>query len=304
MLGSLRLPFLFQDFDAEGEKTSLKILKGVGRFEGSEGLLHTTITHVVFNDGLRTRLQGGHPEDVEISFIRDALVEEIKLVAETESQKARTFQEEILRRDSALAVLAKQKQAAEQENAKVKKQKEESEAAASQALSSQEAELGAVKARLMAMEAAELRRASMEGEEQVIRERRKALHAYLSWLGFVISLSALSAWKVTDLCLLCTQILGSIPTIGFAAIIMFVLGHGALELSICRRPAIAALWQFCQVQWLTRILWGVVIVGFCLGVGSNIYANWVQRNMDAGKFGLPEREVRPSNPLLPPDEKK
>jgi hypothetical protein len=120
MLGNLRLPFLFQDFDAEGEKTSLKILKGIGRFEASEGLSHNIITHVVFNDGLRTRLQGGHPEDEEISFIRDALVEEMKLVAEAESHKARTLQGEILRRDSALAVLTAQKQAAEQENAKIK----------------------------------------------------------------------------------------------------------------------------------------------------------------------------------------
>lgn len=304
MLGSLRLPFLFQDFDAEGEKTSLKILKGVGRFEGSEGLSHTTITQVVLNDGLRTRLQGGHPEDAEISFIRDALVEEMKLVAETESHKARTLQEEILRRDSAHAVLTAQKQAAEQENAKIKKQKEESEVAAGQALSSQGAELGTVKARLMAMEAAELRRADKEKEEQSVREGRKAFHTYLSWLVFVISLSTLSAWQVTDLCPGCTQILGSIPTIGLAAIITFVLGHGALELSICRRPSIAALWQFCQVKRFTRVLWAVVIVGFCVGVGGNIYANWVQRNMDAEKFSLPEKEVRDSDPVLPPVEKK
>lgn len=304
MLGSLRLPFLFQDFDAEGEKISLKILKGIGRFEASEELSHSTITHVVFNDGLRTRLQGGHPEDEEVSFIRDALVEEMKLVAEAESQKARILHEEILKRDSALAMLTAQKQAAEQENAKIMKQRDEVEAAAGQALSSQGVELIAVKARLIAMEEAEIRRVDKEKKEQVAHEQRKALHTYLLWLSVVISLSALSAWQVTDLCINCAQILGSIPTRILAAIIVFVLGHSSLEWSVCRRSSIAVLRLVHYAKRINRILWAVVVLGFLVGVGSNIYANWVQKNMDAGKFGPPEKEVQGSNPVIPPAERK
>jgi uncharacterized membrane protein len=132
------------------------------------------------------------------------------------------------------------------------------------------------------MEAAVVRR---EKEEQAVREDQKAFHTYISWLVFVITLSAFSAWQATDFCPWCTQMLGSISTRGLAAIIVFVLGHGALELSICRRPVIAALRAFRQVKQFTRVLWGVVILGFCVGVGSNIYANWVQRNMEVQSAG-------------------
>jgi hypothetical protein len=130
MLGSLRLPFLFQDFDAEAERTSLKILKGMGRFEGNETLPQDTITHVMLNDGLRTRLKGEHSEEAEIALIRDALVEEVKLLAEAEAQKAKILEDEIRNRDSELAAVTAQKEAAEHEHAQTKKEKEEAEAAA------------------------------------------------------------------------------------------------------------------------------------------------------------------------------
>jgi hypothetical protein len=146
MLGSLRLPFLFQDFDAEAERTSLKILKRIGRFEGNEELSQNTITHVMLNDGLRSRLQGENTEEAEMALIRDALVEEVKRLAESEAQKAKCLQEEILKRDSALAALAAQKQTVEQENVQTKKQKEEAEAAVAMA----EASVSQTKAELAA----------------------------------------------------------------------------------------------------------------------------------------------------------
>ena len=82
MLGSLRLPFLFQDFDAEAERTSLKILKGIGRFEGNEELSKNTITHVMLNDGLRSRLHGENTEGAEIALIRHAGAEYARGAAE------------------------------------------------------------------------------------------------------------------------------------------------------------------------------------------------------------------------------
>ena len=168
MLGSLRLPFLFQEFDAEAERTSLRILNGIGRFEGNEALSPDTITHVMLNEGLRTRLQGEHTEEAEIALIRDALVEEVKLLAETQALKAKFLEDEIRKRDSELAAITAQKQAAEHEHAQTKKQKEETEAAASQVLSLQGAELNAVKTRLLAMEEAARQRAEKEKAEDAI----------------------------------------------------------------------------------------------------------------------------------------
>lgn len=146
MLGSLRLPFLFKDFDAEAERTSLKILKGIGRFEGNEALSRDTITHVMLNDGLRTRLQGDHTEEAEIALIRDALIEEVKLLAEAEAKKAKCLQEEILKRDSEFAALVAQKQTVEQDNVENKKQKEAAVAAVAMA----EASVSQTKAELAA----------------------------------------------------------------------------------------------------------------------------------------------------------
>ena len=78
MLGSMRLPFLFQEFDAEAERTSLRILKGLGRFEGRDDISAQTITSVILNEGLRARLLTKKTGDgeTEIALIRDALVEE------------------------------------------------------------------------------------------------------------------------------------------------------------------------------------------------------------------------------------
>lgn len=299
MLGSLRLPFLFQDFDAEGEQTSLKILKGIGRFDGSEGLSQDTITHVMFNDGLRLRLQSGQTDETEIAFIRDALVEEMRLHAEAEANKAKELQQEVLKRDSELAALAAQKQAAEYESAETKKQKAKAEAAAKQELSSQGVELDAVRARLQAMEGAELRRAQKETADQVKRDERKALYIYLSLLVLVLLISAISAWQVERIFPWYAKILGSVPAGGLAAIIAFVLGHLILELSICRKPVIALLWPFRQVKRFSRVLWAVVLIGFFGGVGGNIYASWIQKNIEAEQVISPEKELMTAEPAAP-----
>lgn len=70
----------------------------------------------------------------------------MKRLAESEAQKAKCLQEEILKRDSALAALAAQKQTVEQENVQTKKQKEEAEAAVAVA----EASVSQTKAELAA----------------------------------------------------------------------------------------------------------------------------------------------------------
>lgn len=288
MLGSLRLPFLFQDFDAEGEQTSLKILKGIGRFDGSEGFSQDTITHVMLNDGLRSRLQAGHTDEAEIALIRDALVEEMRLHAEVEANKAKELQQEVLKRDSELAALAIQKQAAENESAETKKQKVEAEAAARQ----QGAELDAAKARLHAMEGAELRRAEKDTEDQARRDEQNAFYTYLFWLVLVLAISTISAWQAERLFPWYAKVLGSVPARGLAGIVSFILGHLILELTICRKPAIALLWPFCQVKRFRKFLWTVVFLGFFVGVGGNIYASWIQKNIEAEQVIPPTKDLK------------
>ncbi len=296
MLGSLRLPFLFQDFDAEGEQLSLKILKGIGRFDGSEGFSQDTITHVMLNDGLRVRLQSGQTDDVEVALIRDALVEEMRLHAETEASKANELQQEVLKRDSELAALAAQKKAAENESAETKKQKAEAEAAAMQALSFQGVELDAVRTRLQAMEVSELRRVQKETADQVKRDERIALYTYFGWLALVLLLTTISVWQAERFFPRLDKILGSLPLLGLASIIVFVLGHLILEFTICRKPAIAILWPFRQVRRFRKVLWAVVLIGFFGGVVGSIYASWIQKNIDAEQVILPAENLKAMAP--------
>lgn len=90
MLGSMRLPFLFQEFDAEAEQTTLKILRGLGRFSVGDEVSEETITQVVLNDSLRTKLSGDVVDDQdETELIRDALVEEMKSQLASEKENAR-----------------------------------------------------------------------------------------------------------------------------------------------------------------------------------------------------------------------
>lgn len=112
MLGSMRLPFLFQEFDAEGERTSLRILKGLGRFEGRNDISAQTITSVILNDGLRARLQSNRTEDgeAEIALIRDALVEEMKAHAAAEADKAQQLQAIVNEKEAALNALDRSKE--------------------------------------------------------------------------------------------------------------------------------------------------------------------------------------------------
>lgn len=285
MLGSLRLPFLFQDFDAEAEKTSLRILRGIGRFDGSEELSEDTVTHVMLNDGLRSRLQTEHSEDAEVVLIRDALVEEIRLRAEEESSKAKALEAEVLKRDSDIAALADEKRAVEEENAQARRAKEEADEAARQALASQGAELGDVKNRLHAME-----------QE---REKKAALFTYLAGLTVVGGLSAAGAWQAAKLFPWFARILGAVPTSGLVAIFIFVLGHLVLEFSVCRKRAVSELWPFRQVKRFRKFLWLIVILGFVLGVGGNIYANWIQRNLDSESGDPPAVETTAPAPSVP-----
>jgi hypothetical protein len=140
-----------------------------------------------------------------------------------------------------------------------------------------------MKTRLQAMEEADRRRVGADQEKQAMREKRLALSAYLGCLVVVIAVSAVSAWKAAKLFPWYAKILGSLPTSGLVAIITFLLGHLILEISICRRPGISSLWPVRQVKRFSRLLWTVVILGFVVGVGGNIYANRIQKNIDAEK---------------------
>jgi len=269
MLGSLRLPFLFQEFDVEGEKTSLKILKGIGRFEGSETLSQETITHVMFNDGLRARLGTENSEEAEIALIRDALLEEIRLRAKYEADNARALREELQRRDDSIVGLTEQKRVVDAQIVRVKSEKEAAEEAARAELASRTAELSAVKDRL------------------AVAEKGRAMWTYFILLVIVGAASAAGAWWSGRFVPQLVSLIGICAVRALIGVVLFIVGHLALEVVVCRREPMSSLWPVRQVTRFRKWLWTLVILGFVLGVVGNLVANRIQQSLDNQKAQAP-----------------
>ena len=88
------------------------------------------------------------------------------------------------------------------------------------------------------------------------------------------------------------------------ATITFIFLHFIVENSICRKPEITHLWSFRTVKKFKRVLWAVLIAGFAFGVTANIYAIWVQRNIEAAKSVPQAQELQRSKPVPPTLEKE
>lgn len=271
MLGSMRLPFLFQEFDVEAERTSLRILKGLGRFEGRDDISTETITSVILNDGLRARLQSENIEngEVEIALIRDALLEEMKARAVAEADKAQQLQAIVSQKEAALSELDAREQLKDEEVKRLSKKVAEEEAKARLAderLTAQGLELVQLKAALERNE---------EGKKQ-----RVALFGYLGLLTLVILVAGVAAWQADLLFPDWARMIGAMPMKVLAAIVFFVAGHLLLERVTNGHERMKRLWPFEQVRKFRVWLWGLVIIGFVVGVCSNLYSNWIQKQID------------------------
>lgn len=293
MLGSLRLPFLFQAFDVESERTSLRILKGLGRFEGRDDISAETITKVILNDGLRARLRSEKTEngEAEITLIRDALLEEQKVRAAADADKAQQLQATVKQQEAALGELDARARAKDEEVRRLSNRvaEEESRAkAADERLTAQGLEVGQLKAALGRME---------DGKRQ-----RLALFGYFGLLSLVILAAGVAAWQADRLLPDGARMIGSMPIKALAAVVLFVAGHLLLESGANRNERMKRLWPFEQVRRFRIWLWGLVIVGFVVGVCGNLYANWIQKRIDQDPSASSNSRPEPSSSTAPVSE--
>jgi hypothetical protein len=77
MIGSMRLPFLFQEFDANAEK-AIHILEALGRFSNVGDLSKETISPILMKDVLRQKLSTESDIKKQVELVREALIEEHK----------------------------------------------------------------------------------------------------------------------------------------------------------------------------------------------------------------------------------
>jgi hypothetical protein len=289
----LRLPFLFQEFDVESERTSLRILKGLGRFEGREDISAETITSVVLNDGLRARLRSENAVngEEEIALIRDALLEEMKARAAADANRAQQLQATVEQQEAALGELDARERAkdAEVKRLSTRVAAEESRAkAADERLTAQGLEVAQLKATL--------------GRMEDRKRQRLALFGYFGLLILVILGAGVAAWQADRLLPDGARMIGSMPMKALAAIVFFVAGHLLLEWGANGSERMKRLWPFEQVRRFRIWLWGLVIIGFVVGVCGSLYANWIQKRIDQDPVASSNSRLGPSSATAPVSE--
>ncbi len=103
VVASLRLPFLFPEFDPEAEKVTIMILKTLSRFENVDDLSVETVKSLLLNEALRERMKASPDEERQIELIREALIEQLREKEKTVERQAETLQklQESLERERA-----------------------------------------------------------------------------------------------------------------------------------------------------------------------------------------------------------
>ncbi|GHU13448.1 hypothetical protein FACS1894161_3430 [Spirochaetia bacterium] len=280
MLGSLCLPFFFQDLDYEGEKTSLKILKGIGRFDGSNDISEETITRVVFNDGLRSRLRAARSDDEEIRLIKDALVEEMKIKAEKEKERAEKTEKKLLEHNERIEVLSKQNSEIESKYEQEKTLRAETEHSKKAAIENYEGKFNEMSIKIKELEDDKAERDEREKETKLQKAKSKCLGIYIGSMIAIILVSFLGGMLFNNISSkLLSNALLSIGFDVFISIIMFILLHLLLEISIGKRQIFSELSPLKMVKKLRKWLWGTVIVGIILGIVVTLYSNEIQRHL-------------------------
>jgi hypothetical protein len=78
MLSSMRLPFLYREFDPASEKVTIDILKTLSQYEGIQELETETVSSMLVNTALRTKMASTKGVEKKAELIREALVQRNK----------------------------------------------------------------------------------------------------------------------------------------------------------------------------------------------------------------------------------
>ena len=77
-------PVIFQDFDPDAEKASIRILETLNRFEGFQDLPEEAVSQMLLDNALRKRILTEKDSYRQVELIKDALIQQLK---ETEDKK-------------------------------------------------------------------------------------------------------------------------------------------------------------------------------------------------------------------------
>ena len=258
MLSGLRLPFLFQQFDAAAERLSLAIINRLGRFEGSTNIPEETVISVVMNDGLRSRINDGQKEEEQIQLVRDAYLEEMKLRVEAEKAESQRLKTIVEDKSVALAGSQKERTSKDVEINELRMRLETEKAKSrttDQKLFRINNEKSDLKSKLVQM--------------QKEKSHRRSLLIYWGLFSVTVGLSVITGWLVLYFHPSMSCRFGADKVSVASGLFIFLVVHLLLEFFLGRYQRFKRLWPFKQVRRLRKYLWGIVVT-FIIAVVSSL----------------------------------
>jgi hypothetical protein len=83
LVGSLRMSFLFQPFDANAERVTVRILERLSSYEDAHDLPQQVITATLLNQAIRQRIEANPSEQEEAAIIKEAVTTGFKTISDS-----------------------------------------------------------------------------------------------------------------------------------------------------------------------------------------------------------------------------
>lgn len=119
VLSNLRFPFLFTEFDADTELTTIRIIEQLSRYENVNDLQEDTVTSILFNQALRQKIQSSEDKRKDVALVKDAIIEEVKvhkILVEDKTKQLEKLDEKIKEKESLVTTLSNEKSQTATEN--------------------------------------------------------------------------------------------------------------------------------------------------------------------------------------------
>jgi predicted nucleic acid-binding protein len=119
ILSNLRFPFLFTEFDADTELTTIRIIEQLSRYESIDDLKEETVTSILFNQALRQKIQTTEDKTKDQVLVKDAIIEEIKIhkiLVDDKVKQVEILDDKVKKKEIIVAELSEGKNKAEQTN--------------------------------------------------------------------------------------------------------------------------------------------------------------------------------------------
>ncbi|HVG33110.1 MAG TPA: hypothetical protein VM911_08520 [Pyrinomonadaceae bacterium] len=278
MLSTMRLPFLSQDFDISSEKITLSIIKTLGNYENIETLDKSTLSTILTDEALRTKISGKTSEADKRKLIKEALVGELSRVKadlKSVSDNQRSLESTVAQKEN---LLQERVRASDELRAKYEREADERTRleqeldTKSQTLVTAESQNKSLANRVDALEK---HLASKEAEDAKSKQRRffvqmwvitPALAAFFLWLLFSLIMVRLNIPSFY-----------TAVAIGLLPILLLVGLIKLIELKGRNNEVVAEVKWFRRFKYISRFVNAcLVIVGLVWGVASSIYSDEIK----------------------------